>query len=148
MKTRGADRDARLQFWVYILRCADGSFYTGHTDNLEARLWQHEQGICCDWTRKRRPVELAWADTAPTRRDALEFEMRVKRWSRAKKIALIESDWAALSYHAKKPRERPSFTLGTNVGLVQDLTTTESSTPFLPSENEGRSPQLPDSSQP
>ena len=130
-----------MQFWVYILRCADGSFYTGHRDNLEARLWQHEQGMGCDWTRRRRPVELVWTETAPTRRDALEFEMRVKHWSRAKKIALIAGDWAALKHHAKKPCERPSFSLGTNGELASSAPAGGEPSSFVPSENEGRSPQ-------
>ena len=77
-----------MQFWVYMLRCSDGSYYTGHSDHLEGRLWQHHNGIGCDWTRRRRPVELVWCDSAPTREEALAFERRVKGWSRAKKEAL------------------------------------------------------------
>jgi predicted GIY-YIG superfamily endonuclease len=103
-----------MPFWVYLLQCSDGSFYTGHTDDLERRIGQHEQGLCCDWTRRRRPVRLVWADSAPTHLEALEFERRVKRWSRAKKIAMIEGDWARVGYYAKPPHERPSTTLGTN----------------------------------
>ena len=127
-----------MQFWVHILRCSDGSFYTGHTDNLEARLWQHEQGICCEWTRKRRPVMLTWTATAPSRADALAFELQVKRWSRAKKIALIESDWRALSWYAMKPRERPSFSLGTNEEGDASSENQSHPAPFVPSESEGR----------
>jgi putative endonuclease len=97
-----------MQFWVYLLRCADGSYYTGHTDNLEGRLWQHEQGIGCDWTRRRRPLELVWCEAAPGRYEALAFERRVKGWTRAKKEALIASDWDRISWLARPPRERPS----------------------------------------
>jgi putative endonuclease len=96
-----------MQFWVYLLRCADGSYYAGHTDNLEGRLWQHQQGICCDWTRRRRPVELVWCDNAPTRYDALAFERRIKRWTRAKKEALIAGNWDRISWLSRKPSERP-----------------------------------------
>ncbi|HEY8593400.1 MAG TPA: GIY-YIG nuclease family protein [Sphingomicrobium sp.] len=103
-----------MQFWVYLLRCADGSYYTGQTDNLEARLAQHEQGLCCDWTRRRRPVELVWCEAAPTRDEALAFERRVKGWTRAKKEALIASDWDRISWLARAPRERPSTSLRTN----------------------------------
>ena len=56
-----------MPFWTYILRCADGLFYTGHTEDLEVRLAQHERGhfnTC--WTYKRRPVELVWSETFPT----------------------------------------------------------------------------------
>jgi len=82
-----------MQFWVYLLRCSDGSYYAGHTDNLEGRVWQHQQGICCDWTSRRRPVELVWFDTSPTREEAIAFERRIKGWTRAKKEALIKRDW-------------------------------------------------------
>ena len=96
-----------MQFWVYLLRCADGSYYIGHTEDLEGRLWQHQQGICCEWTRRRRPVELVWCEAAPTRHEALAFERRVKGWTRAKKEALIAADWDRLSWLAKPPQERP-----------------------------------------
>ncbi len=103
-----------MQFWAYLLRCADGSYYTGHTDELEARLDQHRQGIGCDWTMRRRPLQLVWCDAAPTRDEAIAFERRVKGWSRAKKEALIASDWDRVSWLARPPRERPSTSLRTN----------------------------------
>ena len=85
-----------MQFWVYLLRCAGGSYYAGHTDNLEGRLWQHEQGPGGDWTRRRLPVELVWCGEAGTREEALAFERRIKGWTRAKKEALIADDLQAL----------------------------------------------------
>jgi putative endonuclease len=97
-----------MQFWVYLLRCADGSYYAGHTDDLEARLWQHQQGICCDWTSRRRPVELVWCEAAATRHEALAFEGRIKGWTRAKKEALIAGDWDRIGWLAKPPHERPT----------------------------------------
>ena len=103
-----------LHFWTYILRCADGSDYTGHTDNLEGRLWQHQQGIGCQWTRRRRPVELVWHQDFATRDEPLAAEFQIKPWSRAKKEALIRGDWAVLSHFARPPHERPSTSLGTN----------------------------------
>ena len=96
-----------MHFWVYLLRCADGSYYAGHSDNLEGRLWQHQQGIGCDWTRRRRPVELVWCAAAPTRDDAFAFERRIKGWTRAKKEALIAGNWDRVSWLAKSPHERP-----------------------------------------
>ena len=111
-----------MQFWVYLLRCADGSYYAGHTDNLEGRLWQHQQGICCDWTRRRRPVELVWCEAAPTRYEALAFERRIKGWTRAKKEALIASDWDRISWLARPPHERPSTSLRTNENIESGTT--------------------------
>ena len=99
-----------MSFWVYLLRCRDGSYYAGHTDNLAGRLWQHQQGICCEWTRKRRPVELVWCAEAPTRYEAIAFERRIKGWSRAKKEALIRGDWEQINWLSRAPNERPSTT--------------------------------------
>jgi putative endonuclease len=101
-------------FFAYILRCADGSYYTGHTDNLDYRFAQHQRGEGCDWTRRRLPIVLVWSQSFSTRVEALEAERRIKPWSRAKKEALIANDWAQLSHFARPPRERPSTALGTN----------------------------------
>ena len=97
-----------MAFWAYILRCADGSFYTGHTDNLDVRIGQHQTGGFCDYTSRRLPVELAWAQDFSSRIEALEAEHRVKRWSRAKKEGLISGDWNRVSYFARPPGERVS----------------------------------------
>jgi len=109
-----------MQFWVYMLRCKDGSYYAGHSDNLEGRLWQHREGIGCDWTRRRRPVELVWCAVVPTRDDAFAFERRIKGWTRAKKEALIASDWDRISWLAKPPHERPQ-TASTQVSVRPEL---------------------------
>jgi len=103
-----------MTFWAYILRCADGKYYTGHTDCLDGRLAQHEAGGFCDFTSQRRPLQLVWSQEFPTRLEALEAEHRIKSWSRAKKEALIRRDWATLSHYARPPKERPSTSLGTN----------------------------------
>ena len=103
-----------MQFWVYILRCRDGSYYTGHTDDLEKRMAEHAEGLAADWTRRRRPVELVWCDWTSSRYEALAFERRVKSWSRAKKQASIAGDWALVGLLAKPPHERPSTSRGTN----------------------------------
>jgi predicted GIY-YIG superfamily endonuclease len=105
-----------MAFWAYILRCADGSFYTGHTDNLDARIGQHQTGGFCDYTSRRLPVELAWCQDFSSRIEALEAEFRVKRWSRAKKEGLIAGDWGVVSYFARPPRERVSTSLDPNGG--------------------------------
>ncbi len=85
-----------MGFYVYILRCADGSYYVGHTDDLPQRVAQHERGDIPGYTRKRRPVELVFADEFPTRIEALERERQVKGWSRAKKETLIRGNWGRL----------------------------------------------------
>jgi predicted GIY-YIG superfamily endonuclease len=95
-----------VAFYVYILRCVDGSYYVGHTDDLQRRLAEHEQGAFPGYTRELRPVELAWCDTAPTREEALAFELRIKGWSRRKKQALIDGDWELLPAVARGRRRR------------------------------------------
>jgi len=110
-----------MQFWVYLLQCADGSYYAGHTDNLEGRLWQHQQGFGCEWTRRRRPMVLVWSAEAPTREEALAFERRIKGWTRAKKEALISGDWDEIGRLAKPPHVRPSTSSGrTGVGGAEE----------------------------
>lgn len=129
-----------MPLWVYILRCSDGSYYTGHADKpLEQRLWEHRQGLGSDWTRRRRPVEPVWCADAPTREEALAFERRVKNWSRAKKEALIAGEWARIGYFARPPRERPSTSLGTNGSSdPQDLSPRQAQPSFVPSVVAGR----------
>ncbi|MBA3676251.1 MAG: GIY-YIG nuclease family protein [Sphingosinicella sp.] len=131
-----------MQFWVYILRCRDGSYYTGHTDNLGKRLAEHQSGLGADWTRRRRPVELAWCESAPTRDEAFASERRVKNWSRAKKEALFREDWRQIGYFARPPHERPSTSLGTN-GLIDNSQTSETAPSPILSEVEGCSSSRP-----
>ncbi|MCI0844681.1 MAG: GIY-YIG nuclease family protein [Chloroflexi bacterium] len=85
-----------MVFHVYILRCSDRSYYTGHTDRIEARLFAHKQGEIQGYTQKRRPVSLVFAEEMPTREDAIAREGQIKGWSRAKKEALISGDWNQL----------------------------------------------------
>ncbi|WP_417610820.1 GIY-YIG nuclease family protein [Parasphingorhabdus sp.] len=95
-----------MAFFTYILKCSDGSFYTGHTDNLEQRLAQHQSGFFTGYTYKKRPVELVWSENFPTRYEALEAEKRIKGWTRAKKQALIDGDWGLLSELARNYGDR------------------------------------------
>ena len=95
-----------MTFWAYLLRCADGSYYCGHTDALEARVGAHQAGQTEGYTQSRRPVELVWSQEFPTRLEALEAERRIKGWSRAKKDALVAGDWGALHVAAMPPGER------------------------------------------
>ncbi len=82
-------------FYVYLLQCADGSYYTGQTDDLDARLQQHEAGQI-GYTATRKPVALMWQGEFETREGAIAFEQRIKGWSRAKKEALMAGDWSAI----------------------------------------------------
>ena len=99
-----------MSFWIYILRCSDGTYYTGHTDDLERRIAQHQMGALPGYTHDRRPVELVFSETFTDRIDALERERQVKDWSRKKKEALIRGDWNAVS-DAARSRPRVSTTL-------------------------------------
>ena len=76
--------------WVYIVRCSDGSYYVGSTIDLEARVWQHNQGVGAQYTKRRRPVELVWAAEYYNVADAFIVEKQIQNWSRAKREALIE----------------------------------------------------------
>jgi predicted GIY-YIG superfamily endonuclease len=81
----------------YILRCADGSYYVGHTDNLEMRIASHDSGEFSGYTRYRRPVRLVFTESFASRDEAFRCERQIKGWSRRKKEALIRGDWDALS---------------------------------------------------
>ena len=90
-----------MSFWAYMLHCNGGYFYVGHTDNLEARIPQHQSGHVRGFTRDHLPVELVWSQEFPSRYDALAAERRIKGWSRAKKMALIRGDWDQISTLAR-----------------------------------------------
>ena len=96
-----------MAFYVYILKCADGAYYTGHTDNPEVRLAAHHQAQTDSWVSKRLPVELVFIESASTREEALAFEQQIKRWSRVKKEALIARDWERLKLFAMNYSEPP-----------------------------------------
>ncbi|MEY2847844.1 MAG: hypothetical protein RI885_509 [Actinomycetota bacterium] len=88
---------------VYILECADGSFYTGSTLDLEARLWQHQRGLGANFTRARLPVSVAFVEWTDDIEAAFHREKQIQGWSRAKKIALIEG-----RHHELPALSRPS----------------------------------------
>jgi len=91
-----------MAFWVYILRCADNSYYTGQTDNLEKRIHEHHSGaIRSCYTFKRRPLELMFSQEFPTREEALASERQIKGWGRKKKAAMIRGDWVEISRLAR-----------------------------------------------
>ena len=95
-----------MAFFAYLLRCNDGSYYAGHTDDLEFRFAQHQAGALGGYTAKRLPVALAWSDSFMTRDDAFWVEQKLKGWSRAKKEALIAGNWESIKILARN-RQRP-----------------------------------------
>ena len=109
---------------VYILRCADNSFYTGLTRrSVSERLAEHNAGLVKGYTAKRRPVELIYSEAHLRYDEAVAAERRIKGWSRAKKIALISGQYDALqdfamnyrrrqSPHAEQAVERPCRSIG------------------------------------
>lgn len=78
--------------YVYIVRCRDGTLYTGWTNNLTLRIQAHNEGRGAKYTRARRPVELVYSETAPSKSAAMKREYEIKRLSRRKKHELIEGD--------------------------------------------------------
>ena len=93
--------------WFYILRCADGSSYTGTSrqDDLDTRVSQHNQGLFGGYTAKRRPVVLAYSAHFEQITEAIAYERQVKGWSRAKKEALIEGNFEALQRLSSRAKD-------------------------------------------
>ena len=76
---------------VYILCCADGTFYTGATNCIEKRLMEHNRGKASKYTRSRRPVTLRAISADMSRGEALRLEMKIKKLPKAKKTACLEN---------------------------------------------------------
>jgi putative endonuclease len=101
--------------FVYILRCHDGSYYVGTTrKELEARVAEHNSGLLGGYTALRRPVVLVFSENFEKISDAISAERKIKGWSRAKKEALIRSDWQTVQLLSKRrqsyrSRTTPSF---------------------------------------
>jgi predicted GIY-YIG superfamily endonuclease len=82
-----------MAYFVYILRCADGTYYTGYTGNLLQRYKQHQSGaIPRSYTKSRRPVELVWAGEFETKEEARANEKKIKRWKTDRKESQIQED--------------------------------------------------------
>ena len=90
--------------WMYILECADGSYYVGSTEDLERRIWEHNEGIGAKYTARRRPVKVVYA--AEFQSIAEAYERQVQGWRRAKREALIRGDYDALPELARKDFEK------------------------------------------
>ena len=89
-------------YWVYILKCSDGSYYTGSTSNLEKRVSEHQNGLIKGYTSKRLPIELVFSEYFEDVYFAISAERQIKGWTRAKKKALINGDFELLKVLAKK----------------------------------------------
>ena len=92
--------------FVYILRCADRSYYTGITHALEKRIAEHNAGAYVGYTSARLPVILVWSESAPDEHQALLCERQIKGWSRAKKEALIHGGFACVHDFLETHRQR------------------------------------------
>lgn len=89
--------------YLYILRCADGSYYVGTTRNeLEVRVAEHNAGTHGGYTSGRRPVTLVFSEGFERIEDAIAAERQIKGWSRAKKAALIAGEWNRLPALARR----------------------------------------------
>ena len=88
--------------FTYILECSDKSFYTGSTNNLEKRLWEHNNGLGANYTKRRLPVKLVYYEEYNRIDEAFYREKQIQGWSRKKKIALIEGKPELLPKLAKK----------------------------------------------
>ena len=82
--------------YVYILKCADESYYTGSTHDLIKRVWDHKNGRGANYTKKRLPVWLVFYEEYDDIEDAFEREKQIQGWGRRKKEALIEANWERL----------------------------------------------------
>jgi len=95
--------------YLYILKCADGSYYVGTTrTTLEMRIAQHNAGTFGGYTASRRPVVLLYSQWFDRITDAIECERKLKKWSRAKKEAFMRGDFEALQQLAARKSSHPS----------------------------------------
>lgn len=77
--------------YTYIVKCSDGSLYTGWTNNLEKRIKDHNAGRGAKYTKARRPVVLVYNEEFPTKQEAMKREWEIKRLSRKEKLSMIEN---------------------------------------------------------
>ncbi len=107
-RTKSQRKLERRGAFVYILRCADGSLYTGYTIDLVRRLKQHQSGNGGKYTRTHLPVELVYTESFRTRREAMQREVKIKQLPRKKKLALIDASLIKSGSATKTRRTRSS----------------------------------------
>ncbi|HYW17610.1 MAG TPA: GIY-YIG nuclease family protein [Allosphingosinicella sp.] len=110
-----------MGFWAYMLHCGDRSFYVGHMDDLDVRIASHMSGELGGYTSTRLPVTLVWCDEFPSRYEALSAERQIKGWSRAKKLALIRSDWKSISQLSRNRAEREKERASTGSARTEEV---------------------------
>ena len=95
--------------FVYMLRCADKSFYVGSAtgDDLTKRIAEHQSGAYPGYTWSRRPVTLVWSEHFERITDAIAAERKIKGWSRAKKQALTKGEWDSVKSLSRRRAGRP-----------------------------------------
>ena len=91
--------------WVYMVRCSDSSLYIGHTDNICARERTHNEGRGSRYTSERRPVKIVYSESYDLLDAAIAQERQLKRWTTAKKEALIAGDFATLKSRSVRRRK-------------------------------------------
>ena len=96
-----------MSYAIYILKCFDGTYYTGLTKDLDGRLHKHQTGTNPEsYTFGRRPVKLVWSIVTESYQEAFQWEHQIKGWSRAKKEALIRGDIEGIHKIVKAERKR------------------------------------------
>lgn len=96
-----------MSYFVYILKCTDGTFYTGITNDVARRMSEHQTGANPKaYTFARRPLKLVWGEEVTTYSEALKHERQIKKWSQAKKEALIRGDFEAIHQIVSEERKR------------------------------------------
>jgi putative endonuclease len=99
-----------VNYFVYMVECADESFYVGVTNDVERRIGEHNFGWDpTSYTHERRPVRLVYCEDFQRIEQAIAWEKQLKGWSRGKKIALIQGDWNQIQ---RLSREHPSTSSG------------------------------------
>ena len=88
-----------------MLKCRDGTYYTGCTSNLEQRLHQHQLGYFSGYTKMRLPVKLVFSQEFSDIKDAIAMENRISKWSQVKKEALIKGDFEEIVILAKRRKK-------------------------------------------
>ena len=87
--------------YIYILRCSDNTLYIGRTTDVPLRVAAHNAGRGATYTYKRRPVRLVYTEPHPNEKTAARRERQLKRWSHAKKQALVDGDVMNLRHHSR-----------------------------------------------
>ena len=96
-----------MSYAIYILKCSDGTYYTGLTKDLDGRVFEHQMGINPEsYTYGRRPIKLVWSIITESYPEAFQWENQIKGWSRAKKEALIRGDIEGIHVIVKGERKQ------------------------------------------